>query len=246
MDTLIVEIDWRIERLDEGEKRDPRDEPCLLRISGKIKRDGQDAGQLEAYYVLDLDLASSGAFFGLWDMDSTTCSIYEELTKPSSHVFREPLPRLLECFPGMIVVDYIALFPDYRGAGLGREVMRQLVRCCADEAIGAVLLDSIPLQHRDGAYDFFDHEVRALPWNGDEQDTEQLRRHLRGWGMHHIANTRYMVARPEILSENHSAEWPPVPILCHWNTCVYCQRWIDLDAGGWETSPDGPIHSGCR
>lgn len=241
-----MEIDWRIERMDEGEERDPRDEPCLLRISGKIKQGGQPAGELEAYFVLDLDLASSSAFFGLWDMDSATCAIHGELTKPSVHVFREPLPRLLETSPGMIVVDYIALFPDFRGLGHGQEVMRELIRCCADESIGAVLLDSTPLQHRDGAYDFFDHEVRALPWNGDEEDTEKLRGYLRGWGMHHIAKTRYMVARPEILSEKHTAKWPPVPILCHWNTCVYCNRWIDLDVDKWEEGPDGLIHSGCR
>jgi GNAT superfamily N-acetyltransferase len=245
MDTGAVDIDWRIERLDEGEE-DPRKEGCLLKIDGKIKADGEVMGELEAHYALDLDLASSAAFWQLWDMDGSTCAIYEELVRPGKEDFREPLPRLLEYRPGLLVIEYIALFPAYRGTGIGREVMRQLVRCCADDNIGAVLLDADPLQHRDGAYDFFDQEVRDLPWDGKEQDTDRLRRHLRGWGMHHIAKTRYMVAPPATLSETHTAKWPPVPILCHWNTCVYCGRWIDVDAGGWEESPDGPIHKGCR
>ncbi|MGB6221454.1 hypothetical protein [Haloferula sp.] len=241
-----VEIEWKIQRLDEGDEPDPRQESCLLKIDGKVKQDGQVAGQLEAYYALDIDLASSGAFFALWDMEGETCAIYEELLNPSQEDFREPLPRLLETRPGMLVIDYIALFPDFRGVGHGREVIRQLVRCCADGNIGAVLLDATPLQHRDGAYDFFDHEVRALPWNGDEEDTEKLRSYLRGWGMHQMAKTRYMVAPPGTLSETHTAKWPPVPILCHWNTCVYCNQWIDLDADGWEEGPDGRTHSGCR
>lgn len=241
-----MEVDWRIERLDEGEKLDPRDESCLLRISGKIKKEGQAAGRLVAYYILDLDLTSSGALYALWDMEAETYAIYEEIMNPARTSFREPLPRLTETFPGMMVIDYIALFPDYRGAGLGREVVRQLVRCCADEAIGAVLLDSTPLQHRPGSYDDFDQEVRALPWNGDEQDTEQLRRYLRGWGMHHMAKTRYMVVRPEVLSEKRAATWPPVPVLSFWNTCAYCNQWIDLDVGDWEEGPDGRIHKGCR
>ncbi|MFC7337545.1 hypothetical protein ACFQY0_10185 [Haloferula chungangensis] len=241
-----MEIDWRIERLDEGEMQDPRDEGCLLRIVGKVKEEGVAAGQLEAYYILDVDLASSRAFFELWDMDGETCAIYEELMAPSQEDFREPLPRLLETRPGLLVIDYIALFPDFRGRELGREVMRQLVRCCADGNIGAVLLDASPLQHRDGAYDFFDHEVRALPWNGDEQDTEKLRGYLRGWGMHQMAKTRYMVAPPGSLSDTHTAKWPPVPILCFWNTCAYCRRWIDTDGDDWENGPEGPIHLGCR
>ena len=241
-----MEIEWRIERLDEGEMEDPREEACLLKIDGTIKEGGELAGKLEAYYALDLDLSSSGAFFALWDMEGETASIYSELMAPSQDDFREPLPRLLEHRPGMLVIEYIALFPDFRRLGHGREVIRQLVRCCADGNIGAVLLDAMPLQHRAGAYDFFDKEVRDLPWNGDEQDTERLRRHLRGWGMHHMAKTRYMVAPPGTLSETHTAKWPPVPILCHWNTCVYCERWIDIDAGDWEEGPDGRIHSGCR
>lgn len=241
-----MEIEWKIQRLDEGEERDPRQESCLLKIDGTIKRDGQVAGQLEAYYVLDIDLASDAAFWEVWDLDAGACSVYQKIRKANRYEFREPLPRLLESQPGMLVIDYIALFPAHRGAGIGREVINQLVRCCADENIGAVLLDAGPLQHREGAYDFFDHEVRDLPWNGDEQDTEKLRCHLRGWGMHHIAKTSFMVAPSRTLSETHSAKWPPVPILCHWNTCVYCGRWIDLDADKWEEGPDGLIHTGCR
>lgn len=246
MDSCTVEIEWKIERLDEGEEHDPREEGCLLKIDGMIKVDGKVAGRLEAYYALDLDLASDGAFWELWDLDAGACTVYEEIRKPNEFEFREPLPRLIEHRPGMLIVDYIALFPAHRGHSLGRQVMKQLVRCCADGNIGAVLLDTDPLQHRDGSYDFFDNEVRDLPWDGKEADTEHLRRHLRGWGMHHMAKTRYMVAPPVTLSETHTAKWPPVPILCHWNTCVYCGRWIDLDAGEMEESPDGPAHKGCR
>ena len=241
-----MDIDWKIERLDEGEERDPRQRGCLLKIDGKIKVDGEMAGQLEAYYLLDLDLASSSAFFELWDMDGETCSIYEELMKPNRDDFREPLPRLLASKPGLLVVEYIALHPAFRGAGLGREVMREFVRSLGDENTGAVLLDAVPLQHRSGAYDFYDREVRNLPWNGDEQDTATLHRYLRSWGMHHIAKTRYMVAPPARLSDGHSSKWPPVPILCFWNTCAYCSRWINVDSDEWEEGPDGPIHSGCK
>jgi len=241
-----VNIEWKIKRLDEGDNLDPRDEGCLLKIDGKVKQDGQVVGQLEAHYVLDIDLASDAAFFQLWDMEGETCAIYQEITKEGRRELREPLPRLVECFPGLLIVEYIALFPNYRGKGLGREVVRQLVRCCADENIGAVLLDAMPLQHRDGAYDFYDKEVRDLPWEGKEQDTDRLRRYLRSWGMHHMANTRYMVAPPATLSETHTAKWPPVPILCYRNTCVYCDRWIDLDADGWEEGPDGLSHKACR
>jgi GNAT superfamily N-acetyltransferase len=241
-----MEIEWRITRLDEGEERDPRQQSCLLKIDGKVKVEGEMAGRLMAYYLLDLDLASSGAFFEIWDMSGETCAIYEELKTRGGDDFREPLPRLLESRPGLLIVDYIALRPAFRGSGLGREVMREFVRSLGDENTGAVLLDAQPLQHRDGAYDFHDHEVRDLPWNGEAQDTEHLHRFLRSWGMHHMAKTRYMVAPPGSLSERHAAKWPPSPVLSFWNTCVYCNRWINLDADGWEESPDGPIHSTCK
>lgn len=218
----------------------------MLDIEGTVHIEGKPAGQLSAYYLLDIDLASSGSFFDLWDADAATCSVYEEIMETSREGFRQPLPRLLEVFPGILVIMNIALRPEYRGIGLGRNIIREFVRCCGDENTGAVLLNAEPLQHRSGAYDFYDEEVRDLPWDGKKDDGEKLKRHLRSWGMHHIAGTRFMVAPPATLSEKHSAKWPPVPILCYWNTCVYCGRWIDLDAGGWEEGPDGPIHSGCR
>ena len=246
MSSQVVDIHWKIERLDEGDNRDPRDPGCLLDIEGRIEIEGKPAGHLAAYYLLDIDLASSGAFLDLWDSDGSTCSVYEEIMGSSREGFREPLPRLLEVFPGMLVINSIAFRPEYRGIGLGRKVIGEFVRCCGEENTGAVLLNAEPLQHREGAYDYYDEEVRDLPWNGKEEDGEKLKRHLRSWGMHHIAGTRFMVAPPVALSEKHAAKWPPCPILCHWNTCVYCSKWIDLDSDGWEESSDGPIHKGCR
>ena len=100
--------------------------------------------------------------------------MYEEITDLDLNEMREPIPRFLDPASGILCVHFIGLRPPFRGVGLGREVMRELVRVMADPRVGLVLLNSIPLQHMPHGYDDFDEEVRELPWNSPEEDQEAL------------------------------------------------------------------------
>lgn len=241
-----MHIDWKIQRLDEGEEPDPRFAECVLEIEGKIQYDGQPAGIVDALYVFAEKPASHNAFFELWDVDGGSCAIFEEITDPDLQRFLEPIPDFLDPASGLLCVHYIALRPPYRGLGLGREVMRKLVYDMADPRIGVVLMDSRPLQHRPDAYDDFDEEVRDLPWNSQDEDDGKLMRHFSKWGMQRLADTRFMLAAPETLRDSRAPQWPPCPILDGWNTCIACGGWIDRKNDTWHDSQDGPIHSACE
>lgn len=163
-----MHIHWKIERMDQGDEPDPRFAECLLEIEGRIEIDGQPAGMVDAHYVFSGAPDSDAAFFELWDADAATCAVFEEIIDHDRGQFREPIPRFLDPASGLLCVHFIALHPQFRGKGLGREVMRELVRAMADPRIGVVLLDAQPLQHLPHGYDDLDDEVRDLPWNSPD------------------------------------------------------------------------------
>ena len=142
-----MRIHWKITRLDEGDEQDPRFAECLLEIEGWIECDGKPAGLVDAHYLFAEDPASDTAFMELWDLDATSCDVFEEIIDHDRRKFREPIPRFLDPASGFLCVNFIALHPPFRRMGLGREVMRELVRAMADPRIGVVLLDAQPLQH---------------------------------------------------------------------------------------------------
>jgi hypothetical protein len=181
----------------------------------------------------------------LWDLDAESCAVFEDIIDHDLGVFREPIPQFLDPASGILCVHHIALRPPFRGQGLGREVVRELVRAMADPRIGVVLLDAQPLQHLPHGYDDFDDEVRDLPWNSPEEDQATLIRHFSSWGMQHLPGTRFMIAAPETLRDARTPQWPPCPILDRWNTCIACGEWVDLEAGEGRVSDDGAIHSDC-
>ena len=241
-----MHIHWKIERLDQGDIKDLRFAECLLEIEGQIECDGQTAGVVDAYYVYADDPASDAAFFELWDLDSRTCAVFEEIADPDLSMFLEPIPSYQDPAPGLLCVNFIALYPPFRRKGLGREVMRETVRAMADPRVGVVLLNATPLQHLPKGYDDFGDEVRDLPWNSAEVDQDTLMRHFATWGMKRLPGTRFMFAPPEPLRDSRTPQWPPHPVLDQWNTCVACGGWIDRDGGDWSEAEDGPIHSACE
>lgn len=204
-----MHIQWKIERLDEGEAPNPAEDECLLEIEGEIECDGQTAGLVDAYYLFAEDPESPSAFMNFWDLDATTCRIFEEISSPGHEKFHEPIPAFLGIQSGILCVNFIALRPPFRRRGLGREVMREVVRNFADERVGMVLLRAQPLQHLPHGYDHFDQEVRDLPWNSPEEDLSSLIRHFHTWGMRHVPHTRYMLAAPESLSDGPASDWYP-------------------------------------
>jgi GNAT superfamily N-acetyltransferase len=212
-----MKIHWTVERLDESEEEDPAEaDPCALRIDGRIEVDGASAGQLSAWYLFAEDLESPRAFIELWDLEGTTCEVFEEIMNPEHTRFREPLTTMLNDAPGILAIDFIALRPAFRRQGLGLGIMREVVRCCATPWIGAVLLDARPLQRRPGGYDHFDEEVRDLPWNDGEEDLARLMHHFRGWGMQRLPRTRFMVCVPDMITGELAEDWPPGPIREEW------------------------------
>lgn len=212
-----MKIHWTVKRVDEEEEPDPvMALDCVLTIQGRIEVDGGKAGQLFAWYLASDELDTPRAFLELWDLDGDICSIYEDIINPQHTGFREPLPKLLAEAPGLLVVDFIALRPAFRRKGLGLEIMREIVRCCADERIGAVLLDARPLQRRPGGYDEFDEEIRELPWNDGEEDQDRLMNHFRGWGIQRLPRTRFMVCAPDVITRERADAWPPAPIAEGW------------------------------
>ena len=227
-----LQIRWKIDRLDAGEEQDLRFAECLLEIEGRIKCDGQLAGMVDAHCLYAENPASDVAFFEFWDLDAASCAVFEEIIDHDRGKFREPIPEFLDPAAGILCIRFIALHPPFRRKGLGREMMRELVRAMADPRVGLVLLDARP-----HAYDDFDDEVRDLPWKSPDEDQEALLRHFRGWGMQRLPGTRFMMAAPETLRDARAPQWPLCPILDQWNTCVAC--------GDWRESDDGPIHSDC-
>lgn len=239
-------IQWKINRLDWEDEPDPQLANCLLQIEGRIECGGRTAGIVDAHYLCADEPDSDNAFLEFWDLDATTCEVFEEIMDRDHFQFRYPIPWHMEFATGILCVHFIALRPEFRGIGMGRAVMRELVRTCADPRTGVVLLDVRPLQHRPHGYDDFDEEVRDLPWNPPAEDQQRLIRHFETWGMEPLPDTRFMVAPPAFLSESRATKWPPVPVRDHRNTCVLCGTWIDENAGDLRETPDGPIHKHCE
>jgi GNAT superfamily N-acetyltransferase len=213
-----MKIHWTVERLDEDEEEDPvMALDCVLAIRGRIEVDGAIAGCLSVWHFSSDDLESPRAFMELWDLDGDFYGIYQDIINPERTRFREPLTTMLNDAPGILAVDFVALRPAFRGKGLGLEVMREIVRCCADGRIGAVLLDARPLQRRPGSYDEFDEEVRDLPWNDGEEDQDRLMNHFRGWGIQRLPRTRFMVCVPDVITGERADVWPPAPLAEDWD-----------------------------
>lgn len=202
-----MHIQWQIERLDDG--KNPRVEDCLLQIEGQIESDGQSAGSVDAFYLFTEDPESSRAFEEFWDLDATTCAVFQEIRSPDEWEFRDPIQDFVVMTPGILCVNFIALYPQFRRRGLGREVMSELVRNFADDRVGMVLLRAQPLQHLPHGYDHFDDEVRDLPWNSPEEDLARLIDHFRSWNMQHLPGTRYVLAAPEFLCDSPGSDWYP-------------------------------------
>jgi len=239
-------IQWKIERMDDGEEPDPRFAECLLQIEGRIQCDGQPAGLVDAHYLFAENPGSDAAFMEFWDLEAASCNVFEEIFLHDRKKFRAPIPRLLDPASGFLLVHFIALRPPFRRMGIGREVMRELVRSMADPRIGVVLLKAQPLQHLPHGYDDFDEEVKDLPWNSPDEDQNALMRHFSSWGMQRLRGTQFMVAAPEVLRDARTPYWPPCPILDRWNTCIACGGWIDPDSGERRETDEGPIHSRCE
>lgn len=241
-----LKIHWKINRLDEGEEEDPRFAECLLEIEGRIEYGGVHAGIVEALYLFSENPASATALIELWDSTSRCCDVYEKITEGRPFKMREPIPRFLDPASGILCIHFIGLKPAFRKIGLGREVMRNLVRAMADPRVGLVLLNATPLQHMPNGYDDFDDEVRDLPWNSPEEDQETLMHHFEGWGMLRLPGTCFMLADPITMGDRKNLQWPPCPVLSYSNTCAACGGWIDREGDDWEETEDGFFHKDCE
>jgi len=204
-----MHIHWKIKRLDGNYDEHPADGECLLEIEGTIECDGQPAGVVDAYYLFTEYPESPAAFREFWDLDATTCRVFEEIIAPDREDFRDPILHFLIVTPGILYVNFIALRPPFRRRGLGREVLSEVVRNFADDRVGMVLLNAQPLQHLPHGYDHFADEVRDLPWNTPEEDLARLVRHFRSWGMQLVPGTHYLLADPECLGGWPAKDWFP-------------------------------------
>ena len=207
---MMEEVHWHIERIDENDEIAAADGECLFEIEGAIQCDGEPAGEVGATYVYLEEPAAEDTFLWMWDLTSTACDLYETIISPDGgSVFRDPLPDFLGYATGILCVHYIALTPEFRRRGIGREVMRETVRQFADPRVGVVLIDTLPLQHRPGAYDHFFDEVRDLPFEVPEEDQARLIRHFQRWGMVRVPGTKFMAAAPATLCEVINPDWYP-------------------------------------
>lgn len=239
-------IQWTVRRLDEFDEPDLRYTDCALEIHGRIDCAGEDAGLVFAHYVHAEDPASDEAFFSLWDLDGLLCHVYEEISDADRVDLLDPIPDYLDPAPGILCVHHIALRPQFRGMGIGKAVMRQLVYTFADARTGLVLLDATPLQHVSSGEDEFCDVAEELPQNSKSDDREALMRYFGTWGMDRLPGTRFMIAAPEVLRERRAPQWPPCPVIDMWNSCIVCGEWVDVEGGEGEKTGDGAIHHSCR
>lgn len=245
----MLEIGWRWKRLDEGDPPEGRLSQCLVEIEGAVTVEGAKAGEVHGFYLHDEPLDSRAAFWELWDIDARTCDIFSEIHSPDRKGLREPLARWLEMDPAILCVEWIALARPFRKRGLGLEVLRETVRRCADDRVGAVLLRTDPLQYERAVRDDLDENLdwgfEELPRNGRERDETRLQFHFRTWEMQRLPRTKYMVAPPRRFCEEAAEAWPPVTVLDIWNTCVLCGELVDKEAEAWERCPEGLAHRRC-
>lgn len=215
--------------------------------TGAVLMDGEPAGRVGGFYVHDGDLSSDSAFWELWDMDGRTCALLERIRDEKWLRLREPLPTLMLAAPALLCVEELCLFPEFRGAGLGLMVMKQVVADFADPRVGAVILKSDPLQLVPEEYRDPDDERAAvgLPTDDPKRDLVKLQHHFRGWGMQLLPKTNYMVADPDRLNEVRAESWPPVTIKDASNSCVYCGGLIDYKCEEWERTGEGLSHKRC-
>lgn len=205
----MIEIHWHIERLDDNVEIAAVDGECLFEIEGAIHCDDKEAGEVGATYVFLEEPTTDDAFLWMWDLTAQACEVYEQIVDPHHRVFRNPLPDFLGYATGVLCLHYIALKPEFRRRGIGREVVRETVRQFADSRVGVVLIDVRPLQHRPNGYRDFPDEVRDLPFESAEVDQARLIRHFESWGMIHVPGTGFMVAAPTSLCGEINPDWYP-------------------------------------
>lgn len=204
-----MHIHWTINRIDDCENQNPTTHECLMLIDGVVECDGQEAGLLDAFYLFSNTPEAPSAFLEFWHLQESAYEVFEEIMGPGYRRFRDPIPELLESASGILCIHFIALRHTFRRRGLGREVMREMVRNFADPRTGVVLLDVWPFQHRPHDSDDFDPELQGLPSNAPEEDLEKLMVHFRSWGMRDLPGTRFMLAAPQDLIGNQTTEWYP-------------------------------------
>jgi GNAT superfamily N-acetyltransferase len=205
----MIEIFWEIERMDDNQEIGAADGECLLDIDGDIHSDGRSSGKIGATYIFSEEPETRDAFLWLWDLTGSACHVYEDIISKVGRKFREPLPDLLHKNTGILCIHYIALKPEFRKRGLGREVIRDTVRQLADHRVGAVLIEIRPIQHRPNGYDHFFDEIRDLPFNDREVDQDRLMQHFESWGMVPVQETNFMVAAPSTLCTPVNQGWYP-------------------------------------
>ena len=150
-----IEIFWKVERMDDNQEIGAADGECLLEIEGAIHCDGRSAGEVGAFYIFSEVPETEEAFFWLWDLTGGACHVYEEIISKVGRTFRKPLPDLLHKNTGILCIHYIALNPEFRERGHGREVIHETLLQLADDRVGAVLIDTRPIQHRPSGYELF-------------------------------------------------------------------------------------------
>ncbi len=205
----MMEIFWNIERMDENQEIGAADGECLLEIEGSIHCDGLNAGEIGAFYLFSEEPETRDAFHWLWDLTEGACHVYEEIITKVRRKFCNPLPDFLNKNTGILCIHHIALKPEFRKRGIGREAIHETVRHLADDRVGAVLIDSRPIQHRPNGYEKFWDEVRELPFNAPEVDQDRLIRHFKSWAMLPVKGTDFMVAAPSTLCTTRDQIWYP-------------------------------------
>jgi GNAT superfamily N-acetyltransferase len=205
----MTEIFWQIDRLDDNQELGAADAECFIEIEGTIRHEGQDAGLLEATYLFSEEPETEDAFLWLWDLTAKACALYEQIITEGKKTFRKPIPQFLKHTTGILCIHYLALKPEFRRRGIGREAIRETVRQLADPRVGVVLIDIRPLQHRPNGYEDFFDEVRELPFNIPEVDQARLIQHCESWGMLRVPGTNFMAAAPSTLCPETYPNWYP-------------------------------------
>lgn len=163
-------------------------------------------GRFGLYYVNAQGAERAGeSLADVYDSNSSTLGYFETLYDIETEQISERVERLLErdiWYANVLILDRLEILPQFRGRGLGAEVIRTLIERFSP-GTDLVAMKPFPLQleanPRDQSEWRDDLQLDRLSRN-EPRSTGKLRRYYATIGFKHMRGTPYMLLCPDMLT----------------------------------------------